>query len=492
MATPHFVFVDPELAADTDQVRRVMHAPTPYPGNPLVFDSDFCDREKITESAEEETGGDDQHAYVDKARVAEGTHRWFNPSIFGRVGQIHSVVRSPLTGKLQMYYPVIGGLNLTDIGTTGGAFPTCYAESDDGIHWHMPNLGKFKVWGSGENNIMFAPPAAAYVRIDPHQPDPEKRYIAFVHHGPRIYTSPDGINWSRPIRAQLETKIGRSDGDTFVGWNPAIGKYMALFRPWKEYPEEPEGRQLFRRIGWAMSDDLEHWYDHQCILSADEKDGPTAQIERLLAWPYQDFYLGLALVMKNFTEERRRYSFMMGSIYNELCFSRDTVRWHRFEERAPFLSAIPGVRSRGMILPADAPIEVEEELLFYYSQTQHLHGQLPNFENFAVAKLMKDRFSSWAAGAEEGFVETRPLVCPGGRLRINADVREGDLRVGVILADGRHSVEHAAYRCNYIYGEQPSHTATWQRTADLEACKGQEVRLKFYLRNAEVFSFWFE
>lgn len=489
---PRFVFVDPDLARETYLVRRVIHAPTPYPGNPLMFDSEYCDLEKIGPSAAEETANDDQHAYVAGANVVEGTHRWLHPSIFGRTGQINSVVRSPITGKLQMYYLVIGDLNLKDIGTTGGAFPTCYAESDDGINWTLPALGKCKVWGSGENNIMFPPPASAYVRLDPHAVDPDKRYIAFVHHGPRIYTSPDGVNWSRPINAVLDTKIGRSDGDTFVGWNPQIGKYVALFRPWKEFADEPKDRQLYRRIGWAVSDDLEHWHSHECVLSADERDGPTAQIERLLAFPYEGFYLGQALMMRNFTEERRKYSFMVGTIYSELCFSRDSKRWRRFEERAPFLSHTPGVRSKGMVLPADAPIEVGDELLFYSANTAHMHGHLPNFETFHVSKLFKDRFAGWRADGEEGYVETAPLVCPGGRLRINADVREGSLRVAVILADGWHSVEHAMYRCNHIYGDQPLHAASWKNAQHLDACKGHRVTLKFYLRNAEVFSFWFE
>lgn len=492
MASHRHVFINPALAAETYLTERTFHSPTPYPGNPLVFDGDYCDREKLAPAAEVETADDDQHAYVSGAEIVEGTHRWLHPSIFGRLGQINSVVRSPITGKLQMYYLVIGGLNLIEGGNTGGAFPTCYAESDDGINWHMPALNRFKVWGSTQNNVMFAPPSSAYVKVDPHQPDPSKRYIAFVHHGPRIYTSPDGINWSKPIAAKLQTALGRSDGDTFLGYDPAIAKYVAYFRPWKEYATEPADRQLFRRIGRAVSDDLEHWKNHECVLSADEGDGPTAQLERMLVFPYQGAYLGLAHVMRNFTEERRTYSYMVGSIYNELCFSHDNRQWHRFDERHPFISATGGVRSRGMVLSADAPVEMGDELFFYYSQSHHLHGHLPNYENFSVAKLLKDRFSGFRAGAEEGYVLTQPIACPGGTLHVNADTQRGDMRVGIIMEDGQHSVEHAAFRCNYVFGQANTHAIRWDRTSDVDSLRGKTIRLKLYLRDAELFSFWFE
>ena len=33
---------------------------------------------------------------------------------------------------------------------------TCYAESDDGIHWTKPNLGLFEVNGNKQNNVILA------------------------------------------------------------------------------------------------------------------------------------------------------------------------------------------------------------------------------------------------------------------------------------------------------------------------------------------------
>ena len=481
-------------------VRRVMHGPRPYAKNPIILGSDFCDREKLAEleagkphlGGQAEGPGLDQHKLTPTSQE-KGFDRWFVPAQFGaRVVCPASVVRSPSTGRLQMYYSVTGGLDFAESGWSGGSSVTCYAESTDGVNWEMPMLRRVAVYGSDENNVLFPPGSYPYVIVDAHERDPGRRYKALIHPGPRIAFSADGLNWSEEQKAYLETDIGRSDGDTFFGWDGNHGKYVAYFRPWKEHPDDPEDRHFRRRIGRATSDDLIHWSDHHCVLSADERDPEATELERMQVFRYGDVYLGLITVLLTTPEQRHAVSHMVGSVYVELAYSTDGVVWHRFDERDPFISWKAGVKDDGMTFPAHGAVEVDGDLHFYYDANSLLHGEFPCSRCCHLARLTRDRFVGYRADEAEGYVLTKPFPCPGGKLRINADVRDGELRVAAIEEDGCHSVEHAVYRCVCIQGDRVEHVVRWQRTDNLDALKGRCVALKFYLRNAEVFSYWFE
>ena len=391
-----------------------------------------------------------------------------------------------------MYYLVNGGMNFVDSGWTGGTYVGCYAESDDGVHWTMPELNRVCVFGTTKNNIMFEPGFEPNIILDKHDPDPNRRYKAFLHPGPNVAFSADGIHWSSPQKAQLKTDIGRSDGDTVLGWDDRIGKYVAYFRPWKEKPNDPPDQPLKRKIGYAVSDDFIHWKDHQTVFLADAQDGPWGEFERMLVYRHGDLYLGLIDVFQGYAEERIAISHMIATTYVELAWSRDGIEWHRFESRDPFLSWVPGVRDMGCTLPAHQPVEMDGQLYFYSFTSDAIHGELPASFRIRLARLPIDRYVGWRADAEEGFVQTTPFVCPGGRLVINADVRDGNLRVAVIEADGMHHLDYAVYRCIHMQGDAVEHLARWQHRDQLDEFKGKTISLKFYVRNAEVFAYRFE
>ena len=52
---------------------------------------------------------------------------------------------------------------------------TCYAESDNGIHWRKPELGIFTFDGRADNNIVWDLHGAS-VFVDRDEPDPRRRY----------------------------------------------------------------------------------------------------------------------------------------------------------------------------------------------------------------------------------------------------------------------------------------------------------------------------
>ena len=103
--------------------------------------------------------------------------------------------------KYQLYYR--GGP--TPGKGDGSDDRTCYAESDDGIHWTRPNLGFFSWEGNDETNILFDTDPmlshnfAPFYDTNPNCP-PDQRYKALAGSEARglvAFVSPDGIHWKK-------------------------------------------------------------------------------------------------------------------------------------------------------------------------------------------------------------------------------------------------------------------------------------------------------
>ncbi len=463
--------------------------PCPYPTRTLAFGGDFCDREKLEQRQQilnVQVPDFDQHTVDISTSV--GHHRWFNSAVYGRFAQVRSVVVSPLTGRFQMYYLVHGHLDIS-ARWTGGAYAACYAESKDGIHWELPVIGKNEIFGSRENNVIFPAGYEANVVLDPHESDPNRRYKAFLHPGPKVAFSPDGIHWTAPLPASIETEIGRSDGDSVLGWDERVGKYVAYLRPWGVPPGAPPGTLFKRKIGRAVSDDFIRWREHTAVLEAEEGEGWT-EIERMHVFRHGHLYFGLAVMYRGYPEERVAISHMVASTHCELVYSEDGIRWQRFPSPEPFLEPLA---PRGMCLSGGQPVRADGQLWFYHSSSFQSHGELPTGMLPCLSRLDEHRLTGWRAGAQEATLETQPFLCPGGVLTAAATLGEkGHLRVAVLAEDGMQHLEFAAYRCAFAQGGGAHHPMRWQKAGDLEALKGQKISLKFYFENADLHGFTFE
>jgi hypothetical protein len=104
------------------------------------------------------------------------------------------------------------------------------------------------------------------------------------------------------------------------------------------------------------------------------------------------------------------------------------------------------------------------------------------------AKFRKEGFISLRGPASGGVVCTRQIRWPGGALRINADAHEGELRVRV-----SDPLRKPLTGYNYedgapFTGDSVSHEVTWGDRS-LEALKGQAIRIEFFLKNADLYTF---
>lgn len=117
----------------------------------------------------------------------------------------------------------------------------CYAESDDGIHWHKPNLELFEFDGSKDNNIVwdgigrqnFTP----FKDLNP-QAAVDAKYKAIAsaqtdeNNGIYVFKSADGIHWSLISDEPVITR-GVFDSQNLAFWDPVREEYREYHRDFK-------------------------------------------------------------------------------------------------------------------------------------------------------------------------------------------------------------------------------------------------------------------
>ena len=176
---------------------------------------------------------------------------------------------------------------------------TCYAESDDGIHWEKPNLGIFTFDGNPDNNIVWDFHGAS-VFIDKQEGDPNRRYkaIGFCRRYNNVFliASPDGIHWDDSDF--LEPVFQRGNEGAFnVTWDSRIGIYRAYSIV------RSDDKERRRVIHYTESTSLEGpWKKSQPALDPTSWDDAMAEKKYgalrteyydLSAFHYNNIHLGL-------------------------------------------------------------------------------------------------------------------------------------------------------------------------------------------------------
>ena len=143
-----------------------------------------------------------------------------------------------------------------------------------------------------------------------------------------------------------------------------------------------------------------------------------------------------------------------------------------------------------------------DELWFYYTglkyratyewigeypggEMRQLPGYEPDRGAICLAVLRRDGFVSLDAGDDTGTVETREFLLPSGELHVNADAHGGELAVEMLAGNG------ALLAAARIQGADAA-DARVEWVGGYGAAAGTGVSLRFSLRNAALYSYWFE
>jgi len=115
----------------------------------------------------------------------------------------------------------------------------------------------------------------------------------------------------------------------------------------------------------------------------------------------------------------------------------------------------------------------------------HDHPWNGRTASIGLAKMRLDGFVSLDSDSEAGVLTTRSLTFEGSSLRINAEAT-GRIAVEVLGEDGLRRAD-----CDPFHGDETAHLVTWRGKPDLSNLADRPIRLRFVMRDAKMFSFWF-
>ncbi len=373
----------------------------------------------------------------------------------------------------------------------GTRFRVCYAVSRDGIRWMRPEVGQVDWQGSRKNNIlkwgenwMRRP----NVMLDDRAADPRRRfkmtYVDVIDKRNALCQafSPDGIHWQLNVG---EPWFPEHHNANLLGWDERSRRYVLFIRTAAGKDQDAVGR--------STSPDFVTWTAPETVL-APRPGEIGADFKGLAAFAYGDLYLGWLWVFK----ERKNAD-------AELAFSRDGVEWQRPRPGRFFFSRGNGSSwDSEWILPV-APVVHEDKIWIYYtgSNLPYSSAALEKVQAgwvkdgqrvqqaIGLATLRLDGFVSLHASRNGGDMTTRPMKVTGRRLRVNAHIQD-ELKVEILDGTGRPRAGFAAQNCEPIRADGLRHEVCWKGSVDLAPLRGQEVQLRFVIRDGNLYSFWFE
>ena len=376
---------------------------------------------------------------------------------------------------------------------------TCYAESSDGIEWTCPDLGITEIQSSKGGNVILARKVPFTHNFTPFldtRPGvgPDARYKALAGSGGSglvAFKSADGIHWSKiQAAAVIPTPSAPVVGTPWpfdslneAFWSETENCYVAFVRTWTttEPPQTDPDKKFQRRVSRATSTDFITWTP----LVDTDANLPLEQLYTHGTHPYfraphiyiatpmrftQGIQMGEPVTGNNGSSDILLMTMRAGSTAYQRTFREafirpglDPKRWARKANHARL----------NVVRTGDA------EMSLYHA----------NGDRYT---LRTDGFISVNAGADGGELLTKPLIFTGDSLFVNFSTgAAGSLRVEIQDASGQALPGFGLEDCQAVIGDAIERQVRWKNNPDLAAIAGKPVRLRFAMRECDVYSFRF-
>ena len=394
----------------------------------------------------------------------------------------------------------------------GSSYFTCYAESPDGVSWEKP-LFDIIPWRDYLNTNIVSTgrtkSQAVDVVINPDVGDEDRRLI-MVYRDKETLTSQhcryfafssDGVHWRE--NEDIPLIVGAQDDANVLCWDPESRQWFFYLRPAvlpfdeDTAPDRPIGN-LKRRMAVSTSPDLRSWTFPRTVIYGDELDPNPMCHDQWAVFKHGSHFIALLSVMD---VEREKTNNM------QIASSRDGFHWHRLPDRAIFMEKGPaGAFDSGQTILSGEPVPKGDSWYIYYTGTRHGQEHWHNIGAVGLAVQPRGRLVGRFADDRDGFLLTREFLVGGKQLRINSEVanrepkREKMIKVGIAKrAYGPNEHLDAGYydgfstsECDSITSTSISRLVTWNGKSDLSPLAGKPAYLRFYMKNAGVYSFRFE
>ncbi len=462
------LFVDDFLIEET-ALQRVYHKPERYAGNPVL--------EAKTE---------------------------FETRIKPRVGlQQGGVFYNPDAGRYEMFYH------------SGTLDPRCrhMAVSPDMVNWERPDFGHgagnmFREPGPDGKALPPDTPGAVFaVWLDLEAKSLEEKYklINFNRKNPRVHTlhtSPDGVNWSKPVLAGPA-----GDAQSFF-YNPfrkvwvySIKRHIQRnghdlrARWYAEHPVFLEGNDWTDAVYWTCADRLDR-PEPAAGYPAYPAEGGSCQLYALHGVAYESIMLGMHEIHRGPENSVCNDGDFPKLTDIDIGFSRDGFHWHR-PDRSGFIRSLrhEGPWDRAYLHSTTSICVIkDDQLVFPYSGYSGFDPDgTPGMYNggaIGIAALRRDGLASMRAGEEEKTLLTRTVTFRGKHLFVNIDAPEGLLTVEVCSKQGEPLPGFTKSDCFPIAGDSTKMMVKWKGDRIAGEHANRPVRFRFHLTKGDLYSFW--
>ncbi|PRZ21023.1 hypothetical protein [Flavobacterium granuli] len=381
------------------------------------------------------------------------------------------------------------------------SFHTCYAESKDGIKWDKKILGLF-----GDTNIVDdSDRDSNTIWLDKAETDPGKRYKMFNVEKRAtdnrwqivLKYSKDGIHWDKGV-AQSGDLYDR----TTAFYNPFSKKwvismrYSAAIGRARSYLENSSPEQavsLAHRVRKDAKDaNISYWF------GADDKEPRHPSFPNIKpeiynhdAIAYESIMLGYYSVWQG--PENKVADSLGIQKRNEVLigYSRDGYHFSR-PSHEPFMGVNEkeGAWNWGNVQSIVGVPIIKGDSLYFYASGRRLYKKMWDaYTSTGLATLRRDGFVSLDSKSKDGYITTRSVTFEGSYLFVNANVN-ASLKAEILDSNNKPIAGFTKEDCIAMKTNSTKYLISWKNKKDLAALKNKTVKIKFYVDDGSLYSFW--
>jgi len=375
----------------------------------------------------------------------------------------------------------------------------CYAESRDGRNWTRPRIGQYTVHGTQDNNVVLADAAPVthnlcpFLDINPAA-TPDQRFKAvggISSSGLIAFVSADGLTWKRLRQEPVYQEKGWVfDSQNVPFWSDHEKCYVLYYR---------RAASKQRAIARVTSPDFVNWSAPVQMRYSDTGTGvPSHQLYTNQTQPYfraPQIYLATAA---RFMQKRQVITPGQAAEINvHPKYFQDTSDAILMTSRGgdlydrTFMGALirPGIGPRNWVSRTNYPAlnivqTGDTEMSLYVNQdygqpTAHLHRYSFRLDGLASVK----------APLSGGTLVTKPVILSGRPLNLNfATSAAGGIKVEIQEPGGQPLPGFTLADCVEVIGNEIARPVLWKDSAELTSLAGRSVRLKFELKDADLYA----
>ncbi|NOY00071.1 MAG: hypothetical protein GXP30_10110 [Verrucomicrobia bacterium] len=383
----------------------------------------------------------------------------------------------------------------------------CYAESKDGVNWTRPELTLFTVAGHKKNNVVLADAAplthnfSPMLDTRPGVPTAQRyKAVAGTMEGGGLVAlvSADGIRWNKMqekpvIPKEMVPFRYMFDSQNVVFWSQAEKRYLCYFRVFKGE---------IRRICRSESDDFIRWSEP--VLMEYEKQGKQVPLEQLYTSQTHAYFRAPHIYVATaarFMPGRQVLSEAQAKAINvNPSYFKDTsdsifmtTRGGSVYERT-FMSGLirPGIGARNWVSRTNYPalnvVQTGPTEMSIYSNQDYAQASA----HLRRYSLRLDGFSSIQADYDGGEFVTNALTFSGKQLEINFSTSAaGGIKVEIQDQAGKAIPGFSLKEANEQIGNEIDRVVSWKGGDDVFSLAGKPVRLRFVMKDADIFALKF-